>query len=541
MPRTYSSIAARTLARILFILISTPLMILQAHASPAAQKAVAANSCDYASFGRSANGQSFWSNIDTGSVSAAQMNCALDQLAMNNFLYLVGKGSTKQPRFMDYAPWYTLFTASGTPSWPGHYSPLNTTELHHHDNQTQAGDGYVLKDINNQITSYDMRINQPYFNFVASNALYKQSNFDSAVKAYKANTRSGGIWLPPSSAQDSGTGATIVKTSWRYYGPMQKKYITQKRYIEINPCPADLMQCEQDAKGDFWGLVGFHLVQKTASLPGFVWATFEHVGNAPDCDTGNSMPISQFPISPATGKAMNLNGRLLNGIGAQTGWNYFNYTTYKKAGGDGKNCSYPTKQQSNTQCLGDPKNPANPKDFRMVNICRTLALPVASTANCTGSNKDSSNLKAASCLNDSIKQHFAATRLNKKWLNYRLVGMEWLSFGPTGAGGGPLSGCLAYDEDETKPGDWKTACPNYTPALTPGEYPPSFSRAGSSGTLGSPSPANATMETWMQYNINLNANTQATDCLACHQPQTIGGSNGFGQGDFSHLFGRIKQ
>ncbi|HZW24607.1 MAG TPA: hypothetical protein VFF26_03905 [Gallionella sp.] len=45
----------------------------------------------------------------------------------------------------------------------------------------------------------------------------------------------------------------------------------------------------------------------------------------------------------------------------------------------------------------------------------------------------------------------------------------------------------------------------------------------------------------MQYNMQLNANTGATDCLACHQPQTAGGTNGFGQGDFSHLFGRIKQ
>jgi hypothetical protein len=150
------------------------------------------------------------------------------------------------------------------------------------------------------------------------------------------------------------------------------------------------------------------------------------------------------------------------------------------------------------------------------------------------------NLKATACLNESIKQNFAATGLNKKWLNYRLVGLEWLAFNPTFSGGGPLSGCLAYDEDETTPGNWQTACPNYPP-LTSGEYAPAFGRQGTSATPGSPISANATMETWMQYNIKLNANTGATDCLACHQPQTIGGTDGFGQGDFSHLFGRIKQ
>ncbi|MCK9201215.1 MAG: hypothetical protein M0P59_10500 [Gallionella sp.] len=538
MSKTYFSIAARALAGMLSVVISTQVMVSQAQAAPAPKavsakyKAGAANACDYASFGHMANGQSFWSST-ASSAPSVQMNCFLDQFVMNNFLYLAGKGSGGQPRFMSYAPWYTLFTESGTPSWPGKYSPLSTTELHHHDNQIQAGDGYVLKDVNRQITSYDMRVNQTYFNFVAANSLYKQSSFNNAVTAYKANNKTGGIWFPPASTGDTGEGAVTIKTSWRYYGPMQKKYITQKRYVEISPCPADLMHCERDSKGDFWGLAGLHLVQKTANLPGFVWATFEHVGNVPDCNAGNSMPIGQQPISPATGKAMNLNGRLLNGIGAQTGWNYFNYATYKQAGGDGQNCSYPTAQQANTQCLSAPQDAP-------VNICRTLALPVASTANCTDSANDPTNMKATSCLNESIKRNFSATGLDKKWLNYRLVGMEWLSFGPTGGGGGPLSGCLAYDEDETTPNDWKTACPNYPP-LTPGEYPPSFARAGSSGVLGSPSPANATMETWMQYNMKLNANTGATDCLACHQPQTIGGTDGFGQGDFSHLFGRIKQ
>lgn len=541
MSKACFSIAARALAGMLSIFISTQVIVSQAQAASAPKaatgkpKAGTANACDYASFGRTANGQSFWSSTQGGNaVSSLQMNCFLDQFAMNNFLYLAGKDSGGQPRFMSYAPWYTLFTESGTPSWPGKYSPLSTTELHNHDNQIQAGDAYVLKDVNRQITSYDMRVNQTYFNFVAANSLYKQSNFNNAVAAYNTNSKTGGIWFPPTSTGDAGEGTVVVKTSWRYYGPMQKQkiYTPQERYVEMSPCPADLMHCERDSKGDFWGLVGLHLVQKTANLPGFVWATFEHVGNVPDCNAGNSMPISRQPISPVTGKAMNLNGRLLNGIGAQTGWNYFNYTTYKQAGGDGQNCSYPTAQQANTQCLSAPQDAP-------VNICRTLALPVASTANCTDSASDMTNLKATACLNESIKQNFAATGLDKKWLNYRLVGLEWLAFNPTFSGGGPLSGCLAYDEDEATPGKWETACPNYP--LTPGEYAPAFGRQGTSATPGSPISANATMETWMQHNIKLNANTGATDCLACHQPQTIGGKKGFGQGDFSHLFGRIKQ
>jgi len=499
-----------------------------------------ASSCDYNSFNRTANGQSFWSNTGQSTVqglSLQQMNCLLDQYAMNNFLYLVGNDSSGKPRFMSYAPWYNLFTASGTPTWSGTYSPLSGTELHRFKNEQQAGDGYVLKDINSQTTSYDIRVNETFFNYVSSNSLYKRSAFNAAIQAFNTNSATGGIWFPPTSAKDTGEGAVELKVSWRNYGPMQKKYISQKISVDINPCPEDLMHCEKDVKGDYWGMVGFHLVSKTYDQPGFVWATFEHVGNAPDCTAGSSAPISQNPVSPATGKPMNLNGKLLNGIGAKTGWNYFNYSTYKQAGGDGTICTYPTSQQTNTQCLGLPKNQS--QAWIPVNVCRTLALPVPNTANCTGSIADGTNLNASSCLNQSVLQNFAATNLAAKWKNYRLVGMEWLISGATGFGA-PAPACLTYDETDPA----STACPNYKPAtpggLGDGGGPPSFGRAGS-GAGGTVNPANTTMETWMQYNVQLNKNTGQTDCFACHQPQTVGGSGGFGQGDFSHLFSRIKQ
>jgi hypothetical protein len=506
----------------------------------AEKKATAtASSCDYNSFGRVANGQSFWSatgQFTVPNLNLQQMNCLLDQFAMNNFLYLVGTGTDGKPRFMGYAPWYALFTTSGAPSWPGAYSPLNATELHRFKNETQAGDGYVLKDINAQTTSYDIRVNKTFFDYVNANSLYKQSAFNAAVQAFKTNSATGGIWFPPTSSKDTGEGAVELKTSWRNYGPMQKKFISQKISMDINPCPNDLMHCEQDASGNFWGLVGFHLVAKTLDQPGFVWASFEHVGNAPDCAAGSSMPIGQNPISPATGKPMNLNGRLLNKIGAKSGWNYFNYATYKQAGGDGKVCTYPTSQQANTQCLGLPqdKNQA----WIPVNICRTLALPVPTSAHCAGSIADGSNLKAASCLNQSVMRNFAGTKLAAKWQNYRLVGMEWLSSGATGFGA-PAPACLTYDET----GPATTACPNYQPAthgLGDGGGPPNFGRSGSSGA-NTPSPANTTMETWMQYKVNLNNNASQTDCFLCHQPATAGGTGGFGQGDFSHIFGRISQ
>jgi hypothetical protein len=516
--------------------------------APAKKKPTAvapAPACDINSFNRSANGQTFWAATGqyTQNPLVGQMNCLLDQFAMNNFLYLVGNDANGKPRFMSYAPWYNLFTPAGTtPTWTGTYAPLSTVELNRHKNQQQAGDGFVLMDVNTQATAYDVRVNQTFFNYVAQNSYYKQSNFNAAVAAFNANSATGGIYFPPTSPSDTSEGAVEIKTAWRNYGPMQKKYISQKVSIDLVPCPEDAMHCERDAKGNFWGLTGFHLVQKTPDQPGFVWATFEHMGNAPDCASGSSTPISQFPISPATGQPMNLNARLLNSkIRTQTGWNYFNYTGYKQGGGDGSKCTFPNNLQSGTQCLGNPQGAG--KTWLPVNICRTLSLPKPTAANCAGSIIDGNNLKAPSCLNESVKRNFKSTGLANKWMNYRLVGMEWLLSGATGFGQFTPA-CLTYDETG------KNACPNYKPnppsgaeVAKVGDGPggaPNYGRAGS-GVGNVVSPANTTMETWMQYNVKLSSQTGQTDCFACHQPATAGGTGGFGQGDFSHLFGRIQQ
>jgi hypothetical protein len=506
-------------------------------AAGTAQASVAAGppACAFDSFSRKADGSSFWLSTGQSTVPGlivGQMNCLLDQFAMNNFLYLVGNDAGGQPRFMSYATWYSLFTASGTPSWPGSYQPLSPTQLNRVENQTQAGDSYLLQDVNAQTTSYDIRVNQTFFDYVASNSLYTRAGFKQALDAFNANSATGGVWFPPTSADDSSEGAVELKTAWRNFGPMLTQDVDADSSKPLSPCPDQLMHCEQDSTGNVWGLVGFHLVQKTVDQPGFVWASFEHVGNAPDCSTGGGAPINQNPVSPATGQEINLNANLPSGIGAQTGWNYFNHQTYLAAGGDGLSCSYPTSQQTDTQCLGVPQD-AN-KNWIAVNICRTLVLPAANAASCAGSSIDGENLTASACLNDSVRSHFAATGLDAKWMNYHLVAMEWLTDGATGFGTFTAA-CLTYDE--TGPAD--TACPNYTPAtheLGEGGGVPNYGRVGS-GSNNQVSPANTTLETWMQYGLNVTKDVGQTDCFQCHQPST----QAFGQGDFSHLFGRIQQ
>jgi hypothetical protein len=76
-------------------------------------------------------------------------------------------------------------------------------------------------------------------------------------------------------------GTTELKTAWKVLGTNDdpSKFIT----IDANITPVTSDQ--KNAKTTQLGMVGFHLVQATPNHPEFVWATFEHKVNAPDCSS----------------------------------------------------------------------------------------------------------------------------------------------------------------------------------------------------------------------------------------------------------------
>lgn len=83
--------------------------------------------------------------------------------------------------------------------------------------------------------------------------------------------------------KDSATlpaGTTEIKTSWRKITASEKA-----NYIWIQSDTNDNGGLDAD---EIYGLVGFHLVKSTALHPEFIWATFEHKNNAPDCQKPSS-------------------------------------------------------------------------------------------------------------------------------------------------------------------------------------------------------------------------------------------------------------
>lgn len=447
--------------------------------------------------GSTVNGASLWGEVPTVKGSSTASTCDVDQFAWNNFLYLTANDTLGNPRFMSLAPWYDALPKSGKPVWTGKYSKLKSTQMNKNMNHLQAGDDFHLLDVNGKTVTYDIRVNEDFVNYIVDNNMYSKPTLNKATNAYNADPYKGGIWLPPTSASST-KSALEIKTAWRDYGSKQ------------SDCPSATMHCEKDSNGNWWGLIGMHLVQKTPNHGEMIWASFEHVANAPDCTAGGSNPIQQNPT------------------GLSNGWNLFNYTSYTTAGGDGTTCAYPQSGVTNPLCLTNP-NPSNDnKTWVAVNICRTDQLPPAT--NCDSA---TSNLGITSCLNSSVQ-----ATLDNKWANYQLIGAEWGGWGAAEGQITPLTGCFnVFDgspQKGTTVGTLGLSCNPSNP------NPPAENIMSIEGTTHL---ANTTMETWMQKDINLTTGSGKSsetwtqqDCFSCHQPTTASY-----QGDMSHLFGRTQQ
>ena len=79
----------------------------------------------------------------------------------------------------------------------------------------------------------------------------------------------------PADAQMFPAGTTEIKISYRVITDADKA-----NYVWIN---ADINGDGKIEPNELLGMVGFHLVKSTALHPEFVWATFEHKSNVPEC------------------------------------------------------------------------------------------------------------------------------------------------------------------------------------------------------------------------------------------------------------------
>lgn len=141
----------------------------------------------------------------------------------------------------------------------------------------RQADGNRLVDQNGMNVWYEVKLNRVYYDYVVLNGFFNSKNQKGKTIAF------------PASSNNRGQDATIkVKAAWKVMGLLGSKqpdnrakfYTTEALVLDPNTG-----QCSEQ----LLGLVGLHIVMKTAQLPQWLWATFEHVDNAPDQATG---PVS---------------------------------------------------------------------------------------------------------------------------------------------------------------------------------------------------------------------------------------------------------
>lgn len=127
-----------------------------------------------------------------------------------------------------------------------------------------------LADKNGNLVYYEILVGKDEYDYINSNTLYSADGQASHIQ-HKQN-----IAMPM--GHDELLGGLELKAAWLHVSdpsnPKWKKYKLSKAVI-YDPLSND---CSENTLA----LVGLHIIHKTASQPQWVWATFEHVDNAPD-------------------------------------------------------------------------------------------------------------------------------------------------------------------------------------------------------------------------------------------------------------------
>lgn len=184
--------------------------------------------------------------------------CSFHQFAWQNFLTLIQKNA-----FLTFVPSDRVFVATGAPApWTNSPKPLSLGQL-----IKEAGSKKPLVAQNGQMVQFDVRINRSWYDAVVSDRLYTTAGFNRLCTNINA----------PIENQDPNDkfGAIELKSSW----------------LPMNCTPQSGDVCSTDGK---YGLTGMHIVQKMSNHQEWVWASFEHVANSPDCVALGAKPPAPF-------------------------------------------------------------------------------------------------------------------------------------------------------------------------------------------------------------------------------------------------------
>ncbi|WP_299442899.1 hypothetical protein [uncultured Aquimarina sp.] len=344
----------------------------------------------------------------------------------------------------------------------------------------QATDDVLIAQKNDSILYYITMVNDVYAQFLTGAKTGKlfdnefpttQTTLDSITAFAKTQ----GVTL-----QDPETLAIEIKTSWVDVTGLSnsKDYITMDAIVP-NYTKTDTKWTPNTAKPTRTAklaLIGMHIVGSTAGHPEMVWATFEHVNNAPNLSykyLNNSTPSDTITVAADTG-----NDWLLNNDSASDTYNK-SHMTYDKGDIIANTKTSPTQTitASNTK------------------MTKPWGVADAGVPNPENSSVAASNSQIIST-NNSVLGQLASGDMRK---NYIFIGATWTNNGtaPTGE---------SYSETLKTNGV----------------------------AIGTSQLANSTMETYAQHGSAYN---KGGSCFSCHSGYP---TKGLKPTDLSHVYKAIQ-
>lgn len=211
-----------------------------------------------------------------------QTLCDFYQFSWQGLIQLMSDSGNSQREFQNPAS-YTQFLANGqdscssTETTPQFFIRVDKDDDGIEDDFItldefrEAGNSGIIYDQAGNVVVFEVRFSNDMCSYTYPAATSTPANSDSTPTSTST--------IPPTNFP---SGTTELKIAWRFITEDEKS-----SYVWIN---ADVNNDGVTDETELLGLIGFHFVRNTDSHPEFVWATFEHKNNAPDCQSSTNSP-----------------------------------------------------------------------------------------------------------------------------------------------------------------------------------------------------------------------------------------------------------
>jgi len=207
-------------------------------------------------------------------------NCSFHQWSWQMFLWLTQEVNG-EPRFLSFASPRSLLNLEEADASPLTRKPAGAVSL---DEYLQAGTDGILVDQNGRSIYYSQYLNPVFVDFINSNSL---TNPETVRSMDPATT------FP---IQDN-RGAMELKVSWSVVqedDDVSNKFTTSAEIAKLVNRDGNIVIDYSQTEQIELALIGFHIGGIVNNHPEMIWATFEHMDNAPNVppELGLGSPVS---------------------------------------------------------------------------------------------------------------------------------------------------------------------------------------------------------------------------------------------------------